>query len=245
MPLRQPVAIAFDCYGTLLDVTDDSFVRACGAILTALGAEHDPGGFWQTWLAASRRLAIEHGRDPENPLAGDEPDFLSFRERWPQTFLGAFEDAGIGGDAVAAYEAFHDTLCAGVAYPDVPPAIERLRPRFRIAVVSNADDDHLHQALAANGLTFEFILSSEGARSYKPRGPIFQQAAERFDLPASDILYVGDSPLMDVLGARHAGMQTAWLNRLGATLPERVPPPDIEVPDLSVLADALMATSAK
>jgi 2-haloalkanoic acid dehalogenase type II len=244
---RRPKAIAFDCYGTLLDVTDEDFIRACETILRQHMIEHDSREFWQTWLAASRALAKEHGRDPDS-LDGDEPEFAPFRTRWPQTFDRAFQDAGLSADAVAAYEAFHDTLCRGVAYPDTRPAIESLRSHFRVAVVSNADDDHLMQALGDNGLTgdglFEFILSSEGAQSYKPRRSIFDQAAARFGLPPEDVLYVGDSPIADVLGARSAGMSIAWLNRLGATRPERVPEPDVEVVDLLSLAEILLATPA-
>lgn len=245
--VRRPAAIAFDCYGTLLDVTEEDFVRACEAILRQHTIEHDSRAFWQTWLAASRTLAKEHGRDPDS-LDGDEPEFAPFRTRWPQTFDRAFQDAGLSADAVAAYEAFHDTLCRGVAYPDTRPALEVLRASFRIAVVSNADDDHLMLALTENGLAqeglFEFILSSEGAQSYKPRRSIFHQAAARFGLSPEDVLYVGDSPVADVLGARSAGMSIAWLNRLGIERPERVPEPDIEIADLAALAQILLATPA-
>ena len=240
---RPPLAIAFDCYGTLLDVTEEDFVAACGRILQRHAIEHDQRAFWKTWLEASRALAKEHGLDPE-ALHEAEPAFLPYKERWPQTFTRAFQDAGVSADAVAAYEAFHDTLCRGVVYPDTLPALGRLRPHFKLAVVSNADDDHLMQALTENGLTreglFDFILSSESARSYKPRRPIFEQAAERFGVAVEDVLYVGDSPIADVLGARSAGMPVAWLNRLHADRPERVPAPDIETPDLATLADLLL-----
>jgi 2-haloalkanoic acid dehalogenase type II len=237
----RPRAIAFDCYGTLLDVTDESFVRACEGILAQHAIEHDSRAFWQTWLAASRALSVEGGRDPENPLAGPEPPFGSFRERWPRTFARAFQDVGVSADTLAAYQAFHNTLSQAAAYPDTRPALDRLRAHFRLAVVSNADDDHLHHALAENGLTFEFIISSESAQSYKPRLPIFQQAVERFGLAPHEVCYVGDSPLMDVLGARNAGLPVAWINRHGATWPERLDPADVEVHDLAELVDILLA----
>lgn len=244
--LPRPHAIAFDCYGTLLDVTDEHFIAACGTILSATRSEHDRRAFWDLWLAASRTLAREAGRDSDDPLAGPEPEFQSFRARWPQTFERAFADAQIRGDIDAAYEAFHLTLCDGVAYPDTAPALARLRPHFRLSVVSNADEDHLLHALTANGLTeFEFILSSETAGSYKPRAPIFQQAAVRFGLDPHAVLYVGDSPMADLLGARAAGMQVAWINRSGATLPERIPAPDYEIAALTELADLLVPAATR
>lgn len=237
----RPAAIAFDCYGTLLDVTDESFVRACETILAAHAVEHDGRAYWEGWLAASRAHALEQGRDPENPLGGPEPEFASFRGRWPGNFERASGAIGAAIDAVAAYHVFHTTLADAVAYPDVHAGIARLRPHLRLCVVSNADDDHLLHALRENGLDFEFALSSEAARSYKPRLPIFAEAARRLGLPPERVLYVGDSPLMDVLGARHAGMPVAWINRLDATFPEKLERPDLEVTDLDQLADAVLA----
>lgn len=241
----RPAAIAFDCYGTLIDVTDESFIRACEAILRRNGLDHDAKAFWETWLASSRALAKDQGRDPDDPLTGPEPEFHPFRARWPRTFERAFSETGVSLDAIAAYEAFHDTLSSGIAYPDARPALERLRPHFRLAVVSNADDDHLHHALSENNLEFEFVLSSEAAQSYKPRAPIFRRACALLGLPPEQVLYVGDSPMMDVLGARHAGLRVAWLNRRGLALPEKVPPPDLEVADLMTLADILLESPAQ
>ncbi len=233
-------AIAFDCYGTLINVTDDSFIAACSAILRRHAREHEGKAFFERWLEASRAQAREGGRDPENPAGGPEPPFTTFRERWPRYFERAFADFGIEADAAAAYEAFHDTLATGVAYPDAEPALRALAPHYKLAVVSNADDDHLRAALAANHLPIDIVLSSETARSYKPRRPIFRQAAELLGEHIHDVLYVGDSPTMDVMGARYAGMYVAWLNRTGAERRAGVPKPDYEVRDLLELAHILL-----
>ena len=233
-------AIAFDCYGTLIDVTDDSFIAACGAILRAYEREHEGKAFFEKWLEAGRALGRVSGRDRESAALGPEPPFASFRERWPRYFERAFTDIGVDADALGAYEAFHDTLATGVAYPDAVPALRALAPYYKLAVVSNADDDHLRAALAANELPVEIVLSSEAARSYKPRRPIFRRAAELLGEHVHDVLYVGDSPTMDILGARYAGMHTAWVNRTGAELPAGIPKPDYEVRDLLELAAILL-----
>lgn len=232
-------AIAFDCYGTLIDVTDESFVRACSALLAAHERAHQGKEFFDRWLAAARELSTA-ARDPEHPTGGVEPPFQPFRERWPRYFARAFRDFGIDADAVAAYEAFHDTLATGVAYPDAEPALRALAPHYKLAVVSNADDDHLKTALAANHLPVDLVLSSEVARSYKPRRPIFRQAAELLGEHPHDVLYVGDSPQMDLLGARYAGMYTCWVNRSGVPLPAGIPKPDYEVRTLMELVQALL-----
>ncbi len=233
-------AIAFDCYGTLIDVTDESFIRACETILAAHDRAHQSKELWEKWLEAARESARSAGRDPENPVGGPEPPFAPFRERWPRYFERAFQALGIPADVVAAYEAFHDMLANGTAYPDAEPALRALAGRYKIAVVSNADEDHLRATLARNHLPVSLVLSSETARSYKPRRPIFRQAAELLGEHVHDVLYVGDSPVTDILGARYAGMHTAWVNRRGVALPVGVPKPDYEVRDLMELAQALL-----
>lgn len=233
-------AIAFDCYGTLIDVTDDSFVSACESILTAHDRAHDGKAFFDHWLEASRAIAREQGRDADHPTGGPEPAFEAFRDRWPRYFERAFQALGIEADAVSAYAVFHTLLADGAAFPDTAPALRLLAPHFKLAVVSNADEDHLRAALAANNLPVTLVLSSETARSYKPRRPIFRQAAELLGEHIHDVLYVGDSPLADVLGARYAGMHTAWINRKGIERPAAIPKPDYEARDLLELAHTLL-----
>lgn len=222
-------------------MTDDSFIAACTAILAAHDRAHESDTLWKGWLEASRTLAAEAGRDPAHPTGGPEPAFASFRERWPKNFERAFQQIGLEADADAAYLAFHETLATGIAYPDTVPALEMLAPYFKLAVVSNADEDHLRLALDANAIPIDLVLSSETAASYKPRRPIFRQAADLLGEHIHDILYVGDSPLADLLGARYAGMHTAWINRAAAELPAGIPKPDYEVRTLTELAEKLLA----
>jgi putative hydrolase of the HAD superfamily len=47
----------------------------------------------------------------------------------------------------------------------------------------------------------------------KPHPAIFAAAADKLGLPASEILFVGDAPVADIVGAHNAGMRTAWLSR--------------------------------
>ena len=108
-----------------------------------------------------------------------------------------------------------------------------------MAVLSNADDDFLTSFLQRTGLDFETVVSSEAVRSYKPRATIFRALCDALGLPPGEVLYVGDSPIADLLGARAAGLAVAWVNRAGAKLPDRVPEPDLEIRDLTGLLDVL------
>ena len=60
---------------------------------------------------------------------------------------------------------------------------------------------------------FDFAIYSSGFPFRKPHPSIFQLAISQFQLPPSEIIFVGDSPSTDILGAQSVGMKTAWINR--------------------------------
>jgi putative hydrolase of the HAD superfamily len=80
------------------------------------------------------------------------------------------------------------------------------------------------------------VLISEELGIRKPDPVIFHAAAASLGLAPADVLYVGDHPEADVIGAAQAGMQTAWLRR-GRDWPTHLTPavPDIIVDSLSEL----------
>lgn len=100
--------------------------------------------------------------------------------------------------------------------------LRELRSRgLRLAVISNADG-RVHRYLAAAGLAaeFEFILDSGAVGIEKPDARIFQMALERLGLGADEVVYVGDSWEIDVVGARGVGIRPIYLTerpRDGAT----------------------------
>ena len=98
-----------------------------------------------------------------------------------------------------------DALCTGA------PRAQGLK----IVVASNADDAHLDPALDRCGIRglVDAVISSEGVCSYKPRRPFFDAIADWAGVEAGEVLYVGDSPLADVTGARAAGMASYWVRR--------------------------------
>jgi FMN phosphatase YigB (HAD superfamily) len=114
------------------------------------------------------------------------------------------------------------------------------RPHYRLAVLSNADDDFLTAALERNSLNFDTVVTSEQAGAIKPNPAIFHHLARRMKLEPGQILYVGDNPIPDVLGPRQAGLKAAWVNRMRMRRPRRVPPPDIRVRNLTELLPVLV-----
>lgn len=190
-------------------------------------------------MQEGRSLWEERGRDPKNPLAAPEPPFRPYRETWQIQFERAFRALGCSADATGAYQRIDALLAGAEAYPETAETLQALRDRYRLAVLSNADESFLQACLARNDLRFDTIISSESAASYKPHPEIFRRACELLQVEPSRILYVGDSPLADILGAKNAGLAVAWVNRSSAERPEHVPAPDLVIPDLRGLIPAL------
>lgn len=237
-------AVVFDCYGTLMDVTDAHFIEAFDAICAVNAFAISGNELWTRWLSESRSFWEERGRSSKDPLAAPEPQFLPYRDLWRQVFERTFGTMECEADPATAYTCMHDLLCNARPYPETAAVLEALKQRYRLALLSNADEDHLI-CLARNGLVFETALSSEGASSYKPHPGIFRRVAELLSIEPARLLYVGDSPVADVLGAHAAGMRVAWVNRAGIARPEKMPEPDLELHDLRDLLPALLGVRRK
>ena len=118
-------------------------------------------------------------------------------------------------------------------FADVRPALERLRTRYRLFALSNGNADIQRCGL---GEFFDGHVSAIAAGAAKPDGRIFAALRDMAGVPAEEILHVGDDPITDVVGARQAGMQTAWLNRDARSWPVALAPP---ARTISTLAEIL------
>jgi putative hydrolase of the HAD superfamily len=83
-------------------------------------------------------------------------------------------------------------------------------------------------------------VSAREVGASKPQPAIFRAAVEKLGVAPHEVLHVGDDPVLDVGGARAAGLRTAWINRRGEPWPvELGEPPELDLPDLTALADWL------
>ena len=242
--VRSVRAVAFDCYGTLLKLEEREFASLIQVMLHQHGVDHASGeDVWNAWIEASREMARRDGRGSERPLDGPEPVFRPFSETWPHFFAEAFRHHSVETIPPAtAFQHLWDELSAAPPYPEVAAVFTELQRRgYRVAIGSNADDDHLEHALGLAGIEVEMVLSSEAAQSYKPHKPFFDQLCAGLMLEPREVLYVGDSPWADVTGANHAGMPVYWVSRYPDPERERMmrSHPTWSGPDLTGILDAL------
>jgi putative hydrolase of the HAD superfamily len=120
--------------------------------------------------------------------------------------------------------------------------LQALAPRFRLGLVSNFDHAATARALLDRLALAPFldpIVISEDFGRRKPHPAIFAAALERIGVPPTDAVYVGDSPLDDIVGAANAGLRAVWINPHDAALPQGVPAPAASIRSLPALSDLL------
>jgi len=112
--------------------------------------------------------------------------------------------------------------------PDAADTLATLRDRgLHVQIVSNIDNDQLdavwpHLALDAH---VHAITTSEDAGSCKPHHGIFRVALEKAGNPDPEsVVFVGDSVLHDVAGAKSLGMTTVLIGDAPANAPEHLAP---------------------
>ncbi|MBI5366408.1 MAG: HAD family hydrolase [Planctomycetes bacterium] len=216
-------ALLFDFGGTLDSDGGHWFDRTC-----RLYADHsvpvDYSHLKQAFYAADEALEADPGVRT-----------LGLRPLLERHFAIQVRRLGLRGADVAALLAqefgrpMEECLTAARA------ALERLRPRFRLGVVSNFYGN-LAPILDEFGIAplLDVALDSavEGVR--KPDPAIYHLALSRLGLPGKAVCMIGDSLERDIAPARALGMRTIWLHE-----PEKSAP--AEKYDLEVvrLADAV------
>src|SRR5262252_9456266 len=124
-------------------------------------------------------------------------------------------------------------------FPDVPEALARLRTRYKIAVLSNGDPDMLEAAKPFHGIAFDAVISVAAAGSFKPHVATYTKAAEILGVRMDEVLFVANHAF-DCVGAKSAGMRTAFIDRRKRPFGGTPHQPDLVAPDMKSLADMMV-----
>ncbi len=134
-----------------------------------------------------------------------EVPYKPYREVLALSLRGMGERLGFAvSDAQAA--GFGTSVGQWPAFPDSADALRRLQERFKLAVITNCDDDLFAQSERRLGVAFDYVITAQQAGSYKPDHANFLLAFERIDEPRERILHVAQSLFHDHVpgqGARH------------------------------------------
>ena len=218
--------ISFDCYGTLID-WESGILPALRAVLARHGRTLAD--------AAILELYGEFEAEAEGGPYQKYRDVLQSVVRAYGKRLGfdpSPTDIRVLDESVPAWPPFPDTVAA----------LRQLKKRYKLAVISNIDDDLFAETRKHLGVDFDAVITAEQARSYKPSINNFNLALRALALPAEHLLHAGQSIYHDVIPAQALGISMVWVNRKSArpgvgAVRAAAGKPDLEVPDVATLAN--------
>ncbi len=219
-------ALTFDCYGTLID-WERGILNAFQLVLS----RHDVGATDDELLA----LFAKH----ESAIEGRV--YRTYREVLAGAARGVCADLGVDPSDRAIAE-FSTSVGDWPAFADSAAALRRLKTRFRLGVLTNCDDDLFAGSNRRLGVDFDWVVTAQQARGYKPRPANFEALFARVDVPRDRILHVAQSLFHDHVPAKALGMTTVWIDRrhdkpgFGATPPADAKP-DLVCPDMRSFAE--------
>jgi 2-haloacid dehalogenase len=224
-PLSGIRVVSFDCYGTLIDWES--------GILTAMKVVLASRGVFPPDAEILERYA-------EYEAYAESGAYIPYRQVLRNVVLRFGAAFGFSPDP-------DELECLGRSLPhwrpfdDAARGLGRLKKRFKLAVLSNVDDDLFAQTRQRLGAEIDHVVTAEQVGAYKPSPAMFAALIDRTTKDPGSILHVAQSPFHDVVPGRAAGLTTVWVKRpsargvFGAT-PAVLPQPDAEVPDLDTLA---------
>ena len=186
--------LTFDCYGTIADW------NACllGALRPVAGANAEP------LLAAYHRAEsiVEAG-----------PGWRPYREVLADGLGLAARRVGVPFGAAQA-KAFAVAWPSMPIFPDVADALGTLASLgWRLAVLTNCDDDLFAETSARLPVPFEVVVTAEQVRSYKPDLCHFRKFAEMTGATPANWIHVANSWVHDILPAARMGLRSVWVDR--------------------------------
>ena len=221
--------LTFDCYGTLIN--------------------------WEAGiLSALHRVLSAHGKKIDDPtilklygdfeLRSEQGTFRSYREVLESVVRQFAAEFNVTPSAEEV-RSLPDSLPAWKPWPDTVAALRQLKTRFRLAILSNVDDDLFADTRRQLGVDFDEVITAQQAQAYKPSLKLFELALGRINAPAHRVLHVAQSIYHDVIPAQSLGLATVWVNRpsarpgVGAVIAAEAKP-DLTVSRLAELAAAAL-----
>jgi 2-haloacid dehalogenase len=192
--------LTFDCYGTLID--------------------------WETGIfSAMHRILNAHGKKIEDAtllklygdfeLLSEQGEFHPYREVLQSVVRRFGAELGFT-PSTEEVNILPDSLASWRPWPDTVAALRQLKARFRLAILSNVDDDLFAATRPQLGVEFDEVITAQQAHAYKPSLKCFELALSRINAPARRVLHIAQSIYHDVVPAQALGLATVWVNRTSA-----------------------------
>ena len=226
--------LSFDCYGTLID-WETGLLEALAPLLARVATLPTRDEVLETYALAESEAEKKYPAEPY-------PQILS------RVWLDLASQWNVADDPVLR-QAFAGSVGDWPAFPDTAEALERLKRRYKLIILSNVDRASFARTNRLLGVEFDRIITAQDLGSYKPDRRNFEALVtevERMGVGRDKLLHVAQSLHHDHVPAQAMGLSTAWIDRRsgkaggGATRrPKADVRPDFVFPGLAALADAI------
>ncbi len=217
--------LSFDCYGTLID-WENGILGYLRPLLNSKGCTTNDDQLLNLYSEFEPKEQAQAYRSYREVLSSVACDFgREFR-------VQVTDDEANGlAESIRDWEPFPDTV----------HALKHLKSRYKLAVLSNIDDDLFALTAPKLGVQLDNVVTAQQVQSYKPSIRNFEALLDRLGIERDRLLHVAESLFHDVAPARELGISTFWVNRRqnkpAAATRLVAAQPDLEVPTVAALAD--------
>ncbi|ROL56973.1 haloacid dehalogenase type II [Bacteroidetes/Chlorobi group bacterium Naka2016] len=222
--------LSFDCYGTLID-WEKGIIDAMVPF----------------FLSRNVRITDETILELFAKFESESGNYIEYKEVLKRVFKNICESLSIRCDD-KEQSLLLESFEHWEPFPDTVEALNLLKKHFKLAIISNVDDDLFEMTRQKLGVNFDYIITAQQVKSYKPSPDVFKYAFKKFCISKDQVLHIAQSLYHDIKPAKDFGLSTVWVNRRmgrkgnGAT-PFADASPDLEVPDLITLAQLIENTA--
>ncbi len=217
--------ITFDCYGTLID-WESGMLGALKPLLANHGINLEDEEILQKFAEFESKL--------------QQGEYIKYRDIL-KNVVRQFGEQFDFEPSLAEQNTLADSIKNWQPFPDTVKALELLKSRFELGIISNIDDALFADTAKHLEVKFDYIITAEQVKSYKPSLKNFEYAIERIEFSPEQILHAACSVYHDIVPASSIGLTTVWIDRRanqegsGAALPATAQA-DLKILDLQTLA---------
>ena len=220
----RPTTLTFDCYGTLVDWEGGAAAALRGMYGFSLELVSDDA-LIDMFLELDA-VEIRKNIFPYSAVLRNVADQIAER------LLGE-------ADPKLSKE-FPLSLPTWPVFAETNEALAQLARHFRLAIISNVDDDLISRTLGNIGVSFGEVVTSQQLGFYKPNIPIFEHSLRKLDEAPDKIIHVAEG-LCEALPARQLGMKSLWIERSPRSNDGSGAIPNAKVPNLMAIVETAKA----
>jgi len=225
---QQFKVLSFDCYGTLID-----WERGILGAVRPVLSNHK--------IIATDEIILETFAQIESEV--EAGSYRPYRDILNTVMRGMSERFEFVPNNTES-DAIVSSLPSWPPFSDTVAALKALKSRFRLAIISNVDDDLFAGTNRHLGVEFDYIITAAQVGAYKPSPRVFEHALQKIGCLRNELLHVAQSLYHDHVPAKQLGLSTVWINsRLGKASPGATPiaaaKPDAVFPNLASLVRAM------